>query len=52
LGGVPLQKIVFSSVFAPLADPYSASMPYGIAFSCALFLVAWFMCRRNWFLRF
>lgn len=52
IGGVSLQKVIYTSVFAPLADPYTASMLYGVAFSFMLFLVAWFMYRRNWFLRF
>jgi predicted acyltransferase len=52
LGGTSLQQIIFTTVFAPLADPYMASMLYGIAFSFMLFLVAWFMYRRTWFLRF
>ncbi len=52
IGGVTLQKAIYTNVFAPLADPYTASMLYGIAFSFTLFLVAWFMYRRGWFLRF
>jgi len=52
IGGVTLQKIIYTNVFAPLADPYTASMLYGIVFSFMLFLVAWFMYRRHWFVRF
>jgi predicted acyltransferase len=52
IGDTSLQRVIFTTIFAPLADPYTASMLYGIAFSFMLFLVAWFMYRRNWFLRF
>lgn len=51
-GGTSLQKIIYNAVFAPLADPYTASMLYGVAFSFTLFLVAWFLYRRKWFLKF
>ena len=51
-GGTPLQKIIYNAVFVPLADPYTASMLFGAVFSFTLFLVAWFLYRRNWFLRF
>jgi predicted acyltransferase len=52
IGNQPLEQVIYTSVFAPLADPYTASMLYGVAFSFTMFLVAWFMYRRNWFLRF
>lgn len=52
IGDATLQKQIYTNVFAPLAGPYTASMLYGIAFSFMMFLVAWFMYRRNWFLKF
>ncbi len=52
IGNVSLQQVIFTNVFAPLADPFTASMLYGLAFSFVMFLVAWFMYRRNWFLKF
>ncbi|MBS1873645.1 MAG: DUF5009 domain-containing protein [Acidobacteria bacterium] len=51
-GGAPLQKIVYDAVFAPLPDPYFASMMYGVTFSFTMFLAALFMYKRGWFLRF
>jgi predicted acyltransferase len=52
IGSSSLQQVVYHSVFAPLAGPYTASMLYGVAFSFMMFLVAWFMYRHNWFLKF
>jgi predicted acyltransferase len=52
IGNASLQQVIYRSVFSPLAGPYTASMLYGVAFSFMMFLVAWFMYRRNWFLRF
>ena len=52
IGGSPLKRVIYTNVFTPLADLYTASMLYGLAFSFTLFLLAWFMYRRNWFLRF
>jgi predicted acyltransferase len=52
IGGVSLHNLIYSRLFAPLADPYTSSMLYGLSFSIALFLLAWFLYRRNWFLKF
>ena len=52
IGGVPVQRIIYQNIFAPLADPYTASMLYGMTFSLMMFGVAYFMYRRNWIVKF
>lgn len=42
---------IYAHVFAPLADPYTASMLYGLAFTGVLWLAAWGLYRRGWFVR-
>jgi predicted acyltransferase len=52
IGGVSLQQEIFEHVFAPLASPVNASLLYAIANVILFYLIAWFMYRRGWFLRF
>jgi predicted acyltransferase len=51
-GSSSLKNAIFQTVFAPLASPMNASLLYAIANVLALFGVAWFMYRRQWFVRF
>jgi predicted acyltransferase len=51
-GGVSLQEAIYQAVFAPLASPVNASLLYAIANVIFFYLIAWFMYRRGWFLRF
>jgi predicted acyltransferase len=46
-----LQSYIFQSFFIPLASPINASLLFGICFVLALFIVAWFMWKRKWFLK-
>lgn len=48
---VSLRHWLYSSVFAPLASPINASLLYAIAYTALMFLIAWGMYRRKWFLR-
>ena len=52
LGGVSLQQAIYQVVFAPLASPVNASLLYAIANVIFFYLIAWFMYRRGWFLKF
>jgi predicted acyltransferase len=47
-----LRKMVYDSVFAPLANPVNASLLYAVAFDLVIFTMVWFMYRRRWFLKF
>jgi predicted acyltransferase len=49
--GVPLQRWIYGTVFAPAASPANASLLYSLAFTAAMFVVAYIMYRRNWFVR-
>ncbi len=42
---------IYSRVFAPLAGPYNASLLYAVAYVAVLWLAAWVMYRRGWFVR-
>ena len=41
-----------AAIIARLAEPTRNLAAYGVAFSFTLFLAAWLLYRRNWFLRF
>ncbi|MBI1786399.1 MAG: DUF5009 domain-containing protein [Acidobacteria bacterium] len=50
-GGVTMKAVLFERVFAPLASPINASMLYGLANVLLLYLVAYGMYRRRWFVK-
>jgi predicted acyltransferase len=45
------QQPVYRSVFVPLASPANASLLYSLAFVASMYVVAWPMYRRRWFVR-
>jgi predicted acyltransferase len=51
LGIFKLQGPIYSTMFAPIADPYVASVAYALAFVLMLYAVAYIMYRRGWFLK-
>jgi predicted acyltransferase len=51
LDAAGLQKPIYQSAFFPLASPANASLLYSLAFVAAMYLVAWFLHQRRWFLR-
>lgn len=52
IGDTRLGALFYNSVFVPIASPINASLLYAIANVLLLYLIAWFMYRRNWFLKF
>jgi predicted acyltransferase len=42
---------IYAHLFAPLAGPYTASMLYGMVYTGVLWLAAWALYRRGWFVR-
>ena len=42
---------IYQTVFAPLASPANASLLYSLAFTGVMFLIAYAMYRRRWFIR-
>jgi predicted acyltransferase len=51
LDAAGFQQPIYRTVFVPLASPPNASLLYSLAFVAAMYLVAWFLHRRHWFLR-
>jgi predicted acyltransferase len=50
-GTVSLQRYLYHTLFVPLASPANSSLLYSLAFTGAMYLVAYLMYRRGWFLR-
>ena len=48
---IPLQQFLFQHLFAGLARPPAASLLYAAAMVVLLWLVAWAMYRRDWFVK-
>jgi predicted acyltransferase len=46
-----LGSFIYSTLFAPLASQINASLLYAVWFVFMLFLVAWFLYSRRWFLK-
>jgi predicted acyltransferase len=42
---------LYRSIFAPLASAYNASLLYALAYMAAMWLIAYVMYRRGWFVR-
>jgi predicted acyltransferase len=42
---------IYQNVFTPLGSPINASLFYAIAYTLLMFLLAWTLYRRKWFLR-
>lgn len=50
-GRVSLRGWVYQHFFTGFASPYNASLAYALAYVFVLYLAAWFMYRRRWFVR-
>jgi predicted acyltransferase len=48
---ISLQGYIFQTFFVSLASPINASLIYAICFLFFLFLIAWIMWKRKWFLK-
>ena len=51
LDATPLHHIIYSRYFAPIASPPNASLLWALSFTLLMYLLAWFLYRRRWFLR-
>jgi predicted acyltransferase len=45
------QHRIYRTVFAPLASPANASLLYSLAFTAVMYLIAYAMYRKRWFIR-
>jgi predicted acyltransferase len=50
-GTISLQSWLFEHCFAPLASPYNAALLWALAFVLLMYLAAYAMYRRKWFVR-
>jgi len=50
--GLSIKGWAYQNVFAVLGSPKNASLMYALSFVLLLYLVAWVMYRRKWFVRF
>ena len=50
-GETSLRVWIYQSLFAPLASGNNASLLYAITYVLSMYLIAWLLYRRNWFLR-
>jgi len=51
LGATGLHQWIFTNLFSWPASPYNASLLYAIAYVLLMYLIAYVMYRRGWFLR-
>ncbi len=51
LGSLGWHSPIYRHVFAPLASPVNASLIYAVVYTLLMYLVAYGMYRRGWFLR-
>jgi len=51
LGWAHCRGWLYNHLFASIASPYNASLLYALAYVLVLYLLAWFMYRRGWFVR-
>ncbi len=48
---IPLQDFLYQHLFAPLARPQNASLLWALSFVAVIYLLAYGMYRRKWFLK-
>ena len=51
LDATSLHEVIYSRFFVPLASPANASLLWALAFTALMYLVAYGMYRRGWFIR-
>src|SRR5262249_13563774 len=49
IGGI--QPQIYRTLFTPIASPATASLLYSVAFAAIMYLIAYVMYRRRWFIR-
>jgi len=51
IGGKTLHHVAYEQLFAPLLSPVNASLAYSLAFDLIMFGFAYFLYRKQWFLK-
>jgi predicted acyltransferase len=49
---VALKTLLYDNLFVPLASPKNASLLWALMWVAMLYLVAWVMYRKKWFVKF
>jgi len=51
LDATRLHATIYNSAFAPFASPMNASLLWALSFTLLMYLLAWLLYKRGWFLR-
>ena len=51
IGGKTLHHFAYEQWFAPFLSPVNASLAYSLAFDLVMFAFAYFLYRKQWFLK-
>lgn len=51
LSSTSAHDFLYDHFYAPIASPVNASLLWALSFALLMFLLAWFMYRRKWFVR-
>jgi predicted acyltransferase len=51
VGDESLKSWIYDRIYAPLANPYNASMLYGFTYVVAFLILGWILYRRKIFLK-
>jgi predicted acyltransferase len=51
LDATSLHRTIYSRFFEPIASPMKASLLWALSFVLLMYLLAWFLFKRRWFLR-
>jgi predicted acyltransferase len=51
LDATPLHADIYNSLFAPFGSPMNASLFWALSFTLLMYLFAWLLYKRGWFLR-
>ncbi|HEY6953157.1 MAG TPA: DUF5009 domain-containing protein, partial [Bacteroidota bacterium] len=48
---VSLHEAIHNTLFVPLGNPMNASLIFAVTYVLAMFLVAWILWKKQWFLK-
>ncbi len=51
IGKVSVQEWLYQHLFVPIASPMNASLLWALSYTLLMFVIAYFMYRRKWFLK-
>jgi predicted acyltransferase len=51
VGGTSLHDVIYNNIFAPMASPMNASLAFAICYVLLMYLFAYGLYKKGWFLR-